>query len=160
MKRWGVYLQQLQSRKIWYKQKIENSRNAEGWVLGQKVFIAQIDGVTHVRPCFCELHSLCREASRIGACCSILVPACLITFTGCHKPRPGTAWAAWNGLKSSHGRPCLFCASPLPRHASFLLNPNPNQCRRPSISASPAQTEASAPPPVHFCACFHFRSSV
>lgn len=56
-------------------------KNEGGWVQGQKVYIAQIDGVTHVwGPSFCELHSLHREASRIGARCSILVPACLITL--------------------------------------------------------------------------------
>ncbi|CAB1455897.1 unnamed protein product [Pleuronectes platessa] len=37
------------------------------------------------------IHSCLTEAFRIGACCSILVPACLITFKGAGKPRPGPA---------------------------------------------------------------------
>lgn len=34
--------------KVRYKQKVENSRNAVEWARGQKVYIAQIDGTTHV----------------------------------------------------------------------------------------------------------------
>ena len=49
------------------KKKVDNNRNAEEWVQGRKVYIAQIDGMTHVWGPVSELHSLCREASRIGA---------------------------------------------------------------------------------------------
>lgn len=112
--------------------------------------------MTRVKPCYSEVHSLCKEASRIGVCCSILVPACLITFTGGQKSWPGTLKPS--GLDSGAHMAGHACQSH--RHASFFLNPTTNQYLNPSVSALPASdlppllpssvSEPDSTPGLHF----------
>ena len=95
------------------KKKAENSRNAEEWVQGQKVYIAQIDGMTHVWGPVSELHSLCREASRIGA----LQYSCACLFNHIWRRLQAAVRDSqnrWIGLWSSHGIPCFLLRSDTP----------------------------------------------
>lgn len=121
-------LLQMKGCKQQQQQKVENSRNAEEWVQGQKVYIAQIDGMTHVWGPVSELHSLCREASRIGA----LQYSCACLFNHIWRRLQAAVRDSqnrWIGLWSSHGIPCFLLRSNTPPFSKYQHKPIPTPAR-------------------------------